>query len=292
MSELKPTKTIILAICFLAVSSLTAQEIKPNGVTPAEEEFEGIVTDRPDQTEAPNLTPKGWFQIESGIQTEYDETADYKSQSTLFNTTLWKYGLTKSFEFRLITEYGKNSITGKDGNSFSFTNQGIQPVAIGCKIKIHEGKGLIPSVSLISHLDIPALADPEFRPQYTIPRFRFCLAHDLSERISFSYNLGAEWEEGASNATYIYTASLGFSLHERVGMFAEAYGFMRENSPADHRLDAGLTVLLTDNLQLDTSGGIGISEISPDYFISGGVSWRFNAFDKTRTFQGTPKNAN
>ncbi len=39
---------------------------------------EVIVTDRPDQTEAPPLTPKGWFQFEFGIQSEFDEVKESK----------------------------------------------------------------------------------------------------------------------------------------------------------------------------------------------------------------------
>jgi hypothetical protein len=270
----------------VAVSTKTVQESTHEPIPTEEDEWEGIVTDRPDQTEATNLTPKGWFQIELGAQSEFDEDDLFKVQSTLFNTTLWKYGLTKSFEFRLITEYGEDKFTAKDTLVKDFKVSGLQPVAVGCKIKIHEGRGIIPSVSIISHLDIPLFASKDYLPEFTIPRFRFCFAHDITDRIAFSYNAGIEWEEGASNATYIYTGSLAFALHDRVGMFLESYGYLRESSPADHRLDGGITFLITDNLQLDTSGGIGVSDISPDYFLSAGISWRFNAFDKKRTFQG------
>lgn len=151
-----------------------------------EEEWEGIITDRPDQTEATNLTPKGWFQIETGAQSEFDEDDFFKVQSTLFNTTLWKYGLTKSFEFRLITEFGEDKFTAKDTLFKDFKTAGLQPVAVGCKIKIHEGKGIIPSVSIISHLDIPLFAHKDYLPEFTIPRFRFCFAHDITDRIAFS----------------------------------------------------------------------------------------------------------
>jgi hypothetical protein len=245
---------------------------------------ETIVTDRPDQTEAPNLTPKGWFQIEVGMQSEFDNNKETKTQtqSTLYNTTLWKYGVTKNFELRLITEYANDKFMTEDT---SIAIQYLAPITIGSKIRICEERGIRPKISLISHLELPYFGHADFRPNYVIPRFRFLMAHTLSERFSFSYNLGGEWEDGASNATMIYSASLGIKLFKKVNMFVESYGSLRENSTADNRLDGGLTYLLNNNIQLDASGGIGLSEISPDYFISCGLSFRLNTFDKFHTSQ-------
>src|SRR5688572_19021966 len=87
---------------FLFICFSISQEVK--------EDFDTeIITDRPDQSEAPQLTPKGWLQIETGIQSEFDEDKEtgLKSQNILYNTTLWKYGLSKNFELRLITEYAE-----------------------------------------------------------------------------------------------------------------------------------------------------------------------------------------
>ncbi len=240
---------------------------------------ETIVTDRPDQTEAPNLTPSGWFQIEVGALSEFDNNKETKTQtqSTLYNTTLWKYGVTKNFELRLITEYANDKLITEDT---SIAISYLAPIIIGSKIRICEERGIRPKISLISHLELPYFGNADFRPNYVIPRFRFLMAHTLSERFSFSYNLGGEWEDGASNATMIYTASLGIKLLKKLNMFVESYGFLRENSTADNRLDGGLTYLISNNIQLDASGGIGLSEISPDYFISCGLSFRLNAFDK------------
>jgi len=63
-------------------------------------------------------------------------------------------------------------------------------------------------------------------------------------------------------------------LGNGLGSFAELYGFFPEHSDWDHRFDAGLTYLVNRNIQLDASGGFGITENAPDYFISAGVSFR------------------
>lgn len=56
-------------------------------------------------------------------------------------------------------------------------------------------------------------------------------------------------------------------------------GFSYERLKADYpnndlRADFGFTYLVRPNLQLDLSSGLGFSKISPDFFISTGLSWR------------------
>jgi hypothetical protein len=60
-----------------------------------------------------------------------------------------------------------------------------------------------------------------------------------------------------------------------LGLFAEVYGFVTEDEDADHRLDAGVTFLITDQLQLDAAAGMGITANAPDAFVGCGISWRF-----------------
>lgn len=59
--------------------------------------------------------------------------------------------------------------------------------------------------------------------------------------------------------------------------FTELYGFLNKYVKADHRFDAGFTYLLNDYLMIDASSGFGISEISPQYFLSCGISCRLAA---------------
>jgi hypothetical protein len=283
---MKINKSFIIAtsVCMtLGLNSIKAQDTISTTAIDFEEK---IITDRPDQTEAPQLTPIGFFQVEIGAQTEFDfqKQTGINTQSSLYNTTLWKYGITKNFELRLITEYACDKVMFTSTNDFKDTTtkiSGFSPISIGSKIFLQKEKGIIPNISLITHLELPYFGSENYKPSSVIPRFRFLFAHTLNDRFTFSYNLGAEWEDKTSVATGIYTASLGMSLCKKLSMFIESYGFIRENSTPDHRVDGGFTYLIGSNVQLDCSGGLGLSEISPDYFISGGISFRFNAFNKT-----------
>ena len=243
-----------------------------------------IATDRPDQTESPYLVPKGRFQIETGAWVEKDDDNTFSYTATTVNTTLWKYGISDHAELRLITEYLDEKKNEKSTGLVT-PYKGFNSVAIGGKFFLFEEHKFIPKVSLITHLQLPYWGAKDYRPNNIAPRFRFLFQHTLSDRFALSYNLGSEWDGITTNATLIYTMSLGINLIPNMAMFVETYGFMTENSGAngrfdgtfthDHRLDAGFTYVLTNDLQLDVSGGIGINEISPDYFYSGGVSWRF-----------------
>ncbi|MDJ1485524.1 transporter [Cytophagaceae bacterium YF14B1] len=236
---------------------------------------ESIATDRPDQTECPSIVPKGMFQIESGFQYEFDKSDTSRIQNITYNTSLIKYGLSEYAEFRLIVEYmGCNSIYKRE-TSVHEREASFSPVAIGMKLRICEESGLIPKTSLICHVDLPAFKCPENQVNTFVPRYRFTMSHTLSDKSSLSYNIGSEWNAVTTIPTHIYTLTLGRSLSEKWGMYIEGYGFITKNQPADHRFDGGFTYLVTNDCQLDVSGGFGLTPAAPDSFIGVGCSWRF-----------------
>src|SRR5689334_5600245 len=105
-----------------------------------------IITDRPDLSEAPQLTPRGWVQIETGTQREIDSdrAEGDKSDNFIYNTTLWKFGASRLFEFRLITDVVRYRQTQhKAGSELDSTNEssGLAGVLVGAKIFIQKEKG-------------------------------------------------------------------------------------------------------------------------------------------------------
>jgi hypothetical protein len=125
----------------------------------AQNEIAPIVLDRPDLTESPFLVPKNYFQMESGILFKNDKS---NAQLMKLPTALWKYGLTNNFELRLITDF--------DG-SIKNKGFGLSPIWIGFKAPLVEEKGIVPKISIISHLQIPTLASSFYKAKYinTLP---------------------------------------------------------------------------------------------------------------------------
>lgn len=233
-------------------------------ISAQEEKKEPIETDRPDQTETPSIVPKGMFQMETGFGFE---RVDGSSENFVVPTSLLKYGLNGTFEFRLIAEFSTDKT---DGTTIS----GLSPILVGFKVAIAEEKGIWPKTSLIGHLSIPEFASDEFKTAYYAPMFRFTMQHTLSDKINLGYNLGAEWDGETPEPTFIYTLTTGISLSEKTGCFVELYGFAPQKDTAEHRFDAGFTYLISDNFMIDASGGFGITENAPDYFAAAGFSFR------------------
>jgi outer membrane putative beta-barrel porin/alpha-amylase len=228
------------------------------------QENEPIQTDRPDQTETPAIVPKGMFQMENGFS--YEKIND-DSESIVTPSSLIKFGVNDHFELRLILEFASE-------NKFDEKTSGLNPVLIGFKTRLAEEKGIIPKTSFIAHLSIPGLASKEFRTTYYAPEFRFTMQHTLAEKISLGYNLGAEWDGETPQPTFIYTLTTGISLSQKAGCYVEVYGFAPQKDKADHRCNAGFTYLLSNDMMLDVSGGVGITENAPDYYAALGFSFR------------------
>jgi hypothetical protein len=225
-----------------------------------------IQTDRPDQTECPFITPVGYLQAENGFTYE---NIDKNNKSITLPTILWKYGVNKNFELRLITE--ANTI-----ESFGNKISGLVPTIIGFKVNVSEEKDIIPATGFIGHLAIPNAASTNFKASYYAPSFRFNMQHTLSNQFTLAYNLGAEWNGESPEPVFIYTLTSGMSITEKLGAYIELYGFAPQNQSADHRADGGFTYLITNDVMVDISGGFGITKASPDNYFALGFSYRFN----------------
>ena len=77
-----------------------------------------IITDRPDQTEASSTVSKGSLQIESGILLGFNESNSEIERQILAPTTLFRYGLTKGIEIRVLNQFEsvKNQTNFKEIN--------------------------------------------------------------------------------------------------------------------------------------------------------------------------------
>lgn len=236
----------------------------------AQNEKPEIITDRPDQTEAPELIPVGSLQVETGFILEKDRRQGVDHTNFAYNTTLIKYGVNENLELRFIAEYlGEREKLGETVSSV----RGFSPMAFGVKLRVSEERGIWPTTALLAHIGTRSGTD-SFEPEYTAADFRFSFGHTLSDKFSLGYNIGAEWDGENPNATFLYTVALGYAITDRLGMFVETYSFFPKDDKADHRFDGGFTYKITPVVQFDISAGIGLSSNAPDSFVSTGISFR------------------
>jgi hypothetical protein len=228
-------------------------------------------TDRPDQTESPFITKLRYIQAELGFNFEKND-----GLTTLVHPTiLWKYGLIKKFEIRVITEIASQEtpVLIPQGND---VQTGLLPVKIGGKLSLWEEKGLLPKTSVIGHVAFHKLASKYYQASKLAPEFRVAMQHTLSDKIGLGYNLGAEWDGETNSPYYIYTIGPGFNLGKSGYLYVELFGEFNKDTQPEHNFDAGFALYLSDNAKVDISSGFNLAN-SSQYYIALGFSFRFKA---------------
>lgn len=254
----------LLSISFLTVSQLNAQA---DSVT--------LITDRPTQSASPYTIAKGTWQIETGL--EYGNfkspiflpaPSEIRVETITYNNTLVRFGITDKLELNF-----SQSLTSARG-FINDVQQGstitdLTPTALGLRVHVAEEKGGLPQISLLTSL----VGEPfvEGRTGYSLDA-RFNMQHNLHNGWSVGYNLGANGI--GSNFTPLYTFVVGKSLDEKLGVFAEAYGFFNSEASDPHSLLYGFTYLLNKDAQLDIYAGNALNEFATDFIFGLGFSVR------------------
>ena len=229
-----------------------------------------IDTDRPDQTESAVTIPKKWIQFEFGLGKQATNADENEYQHP---TLLSKYGLTKKIELRLITTV--TTITDYSNPLVKLKETGLSPVEVGAKIALWEEKNLLPKTTLLFHVVIPKLASKNLQANKLAQNFRFSMQHSISKVVGLSYNLGAEWDGDSNEPIWVYTFSPGFNIGEKWYSYIEAFGFISKENAPEHNIDLGFAYYVNNDFKLDLSGGFGISNAAPDWYVAIGASFRF-----------------
>ncbi len=230
-----------------------------------------IITDRPDQTESSSTIPKGSLQIESGILVGFVENNNFSIRTIVAPTTLFRYGLTKGIEIRVVNQYVNLK---NDETSENIT--GIADLEIGTKIQIFKKEGVNTEVAFLSHLVLPTGSkEVSFDKVGTINKLS--ISHGINDKLSVGYNIGYNYF-GIEKGFITYSVALGYSISEKVGIYIEPYGEIGILDEYLSNFDAGLTYLIKDNFQVDFSFGTGINYTMN--YISAGFSWNIGPSKK------------
>jgi hypothetical protein len=239
-----------------------------------------LITDRPDQTESSSTVPRKSLQWESGFSYEADsrelQSGKESNQSFGLNHSLLRYGITDRIELRLGFDAVHTSTSFEQQDVQDIKKTSLEPLYFGAKLNITSESGIIPELAIITHLSIP-VSDGSPGLKDLVPDLVLAGSYTLGESLGFGFNAGFQWPDLIEfKPDLFYSAVLGISHSEKLGTFWEVYGYyFQVPAVADTRADAGITLLLKPNLQLDLSAGIGISDVSPDIFIGLGFSTRF-----------------
>jgi hypothetical protein len=255
-------RNFYLLIFVLIPINATAQSATPE-----------LITDRPDQTESPSVVPHKYLQVECGFVIENDENNNITLKSVTYDNTLMRYGLLDNFELRFGLGYLGEKLKMNNAGTWNSTS-GFGPLYTGFKVKIAGGKGIRPECAFLGGLILPFTAGKDFKTKNSAAEFLLAFSNTISDRFSIGYNLGTEWDGETSVPVYIYSASLGIKIANRLSGFIESYGYLHEKGNQEHLADTGISWLILNNLQLDVSCGIGLNKAAADNFIGSGISLR------------------
>ena len=249
---------------FLAGSAslAAAQAVQPRHP----EGFAGpMVTDRPDFTESTEAVPRGRFQLEAGYTFVRRRGPDEHS----VGEALLRYGFAERWELRI------------EAPSLVFESDpydaGLSDLGIGLKHELAEQDGARPALGLIVSATLPTGSEG-FSEDTVVPQATLAWAYDLTERLSLggNFNLAAPRDEDERFLAPSSSLALGLALAEKLGVFAEYFGFYPSGDRDEtHYGSAGLTYLFTPNFQLDFRVGIGLNSAADDGFAGTGFSLRW-----------------
>lgn len=236
-----------------------------------------LVTDRPDQTESSSVVPTGYLQWESGFGLEGDVNV-IKTITMNLNSSLFRYGIRDRIELRLGTELVKvqDYIEYSGIWELREVNTFLSSVYAGGKIQLSEQVEFIPEMAILGHISFPKPFGQAADGEYIAPDLTFAASYTFNDQLSTGINLGSHWPGfGKGRPDIFYSIVMGLKHTEKITSFYEIYGYNPAHTLSkDVRIDLGVTFLVQPNFQLDLSSGKGMSEISPDFFIAGGFSWR------------------
>jgi len=221
-----------------------------------------IITDRPDQTESSSTIAKGSLQIESGVFMGNEGNESFSTGQTFLPTNLFRYGLTKGIELRILNQFEVREI---ENNSF----QGISDIEVGAKIQMLKKESLNTEIVFLTHLIIPSGTNELTSGKYGSIN-KICISHELNENTEIGYNLGYNYF-GEGDGDLTYSLALGIGVNDKVGIYIEPYGEVINLEEFILIFDSGVTYLVNQNLQLDFSFGTGINHRMN--YISAGCSW-------------------
>jgi hypothetical protein len=230
-------------------------------------ELPDISADRPGMATPASIMQAGYFQIETGFSYENNNRDNILQEIFLYNTSLLRYGINKNSEIRIQTDYAQ--VKTESANT-----GGLNPLTIGTKLLISEGKKLIPQTSFLFNLTLPYFGKKDFRPENLTPSFYLLMQNDITEKLNLCYNIGLEYDGATATPAQFAAICSGYSITDKFSIFIENYNWFSASTKPENFIDAGLAYLKRNNIQFDLSGNMNLQDIEKYYMLNIGVSWR------------------
>ncbi len=233
-----------------------------------------ITTDRPDFTEASSTVGAGVAQLEMGYTFTHDnDSAATESHST--PEALFRIGTSINWlELRLAANLLQENVG-------FISNDGAEDLYLGAKLGLTTQDGMLPEMALVPQMTIPT-GGSTFTNDQVLPGVNWLYGWDVTDCLttagSTQVNRAVDSATGAGFTEWAQSWTVGYSLHDRVGIYTEWFALMPDNADTaqvEHYGNGGFTFLFNDDIQWDIRAGVGLNDAADDYFCGTGLSIRF-----------------
>lgn len=207
-----------------------------------------IDTDRPDQSDGVGIVPFKSFQIEEGV---------LFGNSMVSNNLMLRYGITKSTEIRLETEFGKVQDTF-----------GFYPLSLSLKQRILPQNGFFPAITAVGYLTLGPVASKNFKTKDYPFELKLAFENQLPNNFLIAYNVGSSDQFKQLDLTF----HLGYEPSNKLYTFIEYFSDYSQLQ-YNQNLDLGILYLIRPFLQIDIAAGRSIFSKNSRYFGTLGVSY-------------------
>lgn len=254
------SRLVTALIALLIPAQLSGQETDAEEEGAAEPTYE-LVADRPRVTQSAVTVPPMRVQLEAGFM-----NVEQSGLSTVsIPTLLARFSPISRLEVRLGAAYLRRSFNSNG------TVDGLGDVTIGTKVQLLGSHFLSPKVALIVELASP-VGSEGVSPEGMGGRVILSAANQFGS-LSFGGNLGIAAAEGERPAG-LYALTYSSGIAGNVGGFLEVFGSVASGRLPEHSFNAGTTILLLRNLQIDLANAFALSDAAPGTHFTVGVTWR------------------
>ena len=230
------------------------------------------------QFEPPEPIEKAGIQAEMQVIYENIENNGYiKNNNITHPSFLLRYGISDKIELQMNLQFMTEHIKQINDATLSYEHHyhtGIQPLKAGIKFSFSgENESLMPAAAMLLNITVPNLASSKFRSSHIAPEIILSASKKI-KNITIAGNTGLLWDGESASPAEFYIIAFSYSPIKNISMFAEAYGYLKNDIPADNRIDAGLSFFVSDNLQVEIAAGVGLSKYSPINYFGTGIAYR------------------
>lgn len=244
-----------------------------------------MTTDRPDKTESPYTVDAGHFQVEADIL-----NYAYDRHNTDFNDTRvetvsiapinLKAGLCNNVDLQLVIETYTSVRTHDRSTGGVQRNRGFGDMTPRLKWNIWGNDGGSTALALMPFVKLPTnqddLGNDSVEGGLIVP-FAVELPYDWSMGLMTEFDFVRDSVGTGHHAEFINTITFGHDIVGNLAGYVEFFSLVsaKSNSEWVGTVNLGLTLGLTDDIQLDAGVNLGVTRSADDINPFLGISWRF-----------------